>query len=334
MPKKVAHTISNITKNRKLRKICTYIFAFIGVIASVMFLISVFRNLTDQDSFAMPSVATKQIYDTEFVEAPNFARDSAPVYNQAQEIEPDATQPQTYKVYNANISVVVKDITEYKNLIQDYVISNRGYIVSENISSSYSVVPDFEEGIFLNSNQEANKVYKLYMVVRVPTKELNDFIKFLQENAVDTLNVQINGTDITEEYQDLQRELKLYETTYTRLQDIYNKASKPQDLLDIQAKMLNTQRRIDQIKGRIKAIEQRSKTAKVTINATTDKYSLSYVPHNIWDIKTTLKLAIRALMTTLAFVAKSIIWVLVFSPIIAVTVLAVRFAWKKLAKFI
>ena len=241
------------------------------------------------------------------VESPNFPAESA-----------TSTNSTKYKIYNAYVSTVVKDIHEYKNSLTEYVQKSGGYVVSEKIDVTTSTLPQYNQ---------TDHAYNMTLVVRVPAEKLQDFLDYVQKNAQDVVSMDVNGSDVTDQYEDLGRKLKLYEKTYARLQEIYNKATDTKDLLAIQSRMLSVQRDIDRIKGRMAAIEKQAKFSRVTIHATTDKYSLNYMPKNIWDLDVTLKLAVRGLMTVLANIAKAIIWLVVFSPLLAV--LYFGYKWVK-----
>ena len=236
---------------------------------------------------------------------------------------PGATDSK-YKIYNAYVNVYVTDITQFKDSVVDYVTTAGGYVVTERITTSTPTIPD------LRNMQNPDKVYKLYLTVRIPTQHLTELVNYITNMSKEVVSVSINGADITDQYRDLTRELRLLETTYARLEEIYQKATNPKDLLNIQRQMLQVQRDIDRIKGRLQAIEKQSKYARVTIVASTDKYALDYMPKNIWDISTTLKMAVRTLMYTLATISKALIWILVFSPLLVVTYFACRFVYRKI----
>ena len=246
----------------------------------------------------------------------------------------------TYKTYNAYLSVVVKDLKEYKQRILRYINDKNGYVVTERL---YVVKPqqppvrpiypwqkaDYSNPLQNTATLPKDKIYTLYIVARIPAEYVQDFVDYAQNNVVDVVDLSLNTADITEQYEDLQRQLNLLETTYNRLLEIYNKAQDPKDLLAIQQRLLDVQRQIDSIKGRMQAIEKESKYARVTIKASTEKLALEYVPQNAWDLQTTIKLAIRALMSTLAVIVKAIIWIVVFSPLWLGTFLIVWFVVKK-----
>ncbi len=236
-------------------------------------------------------------------------------------VQLDASTGGRYKIYNGYISTVVKDINKYSTDIKNYVRGVGGYIVNEYVQESKPSVIQYKA---------TDRVYSLSMVVRVPRVKLQDFMKYLKDNAQEVVSININGYDVTDEYEDLAKKLNLYETTYNKLEEIYNKATDPDDLLKIQNRLLQVQRDIDRIKGRIQAIEKQSKFARVSISATTDKYSLSYTPKNIWDIETTTKLAVRSLLTTFSNIVKLLIWVGVFTPLWLPVVLVVVWGIKKI----
>jgi hypothetical protein len=104
------------------------------------------------------------------------------------------------------------------------------------------------------------------------------------------------------------------------------------DLLSVQRELINLQSQIDSLKGQQKYFEQSAKLSKITIYLSTDELALPYAPDNSWRPAVVFKEAVRSLIYNLRSLANLIIWLVVYSPIIIVGLLAFFFLRHKLPK--
>jgi len=96
-----------------------------------------------------------------------------------------------------------------------------------------------------------------------------------------------------------------------------SKAYSVTDLMTVQRELINLQSQIDSLKGQQKYLEQSAKLTKITIYLSTDELSLPYAPTNEWRPTVIFKEAVRSLLTFLRGIAGFLIWLVVYSPIIA-----------------
>ncbi|UFT99742.1 DUF4349 domain-containing protein [Radiobacillus kanasensis] len=149
-------------------------------------------------------------------------------------------------IYTANLELEVKDYQTALSTIEDDVFSTGGYIVE---SSSYREEENLQGTI----------------TVRIPQEKFRDFLTTVEETGTKLVNKSVNGQDVTEEYVDLESRLASKQVVEKRLLQFMEKAEKTEDLLKISSDLAMVQEEIEQIKGRMKYLDNKSDLATVTI---------------------------------------------------------------------
>lgn len=213
-------------------------------------------------------------------------------------------------ITNSYISIQVKNVTQTIKDIQDKVSDLRGYVVNKNIQRP----EQGEDGT---------------MVVRVPTAVLDEMLTFVRQKGIKVVSENISGTDITDQYVDIQTRLERLEKTKRKFEDILDRAQSVDDILRVQNEILNIQGQIDSYKGQLKYMEGSSETSLITINLSTDELSLPYTPVKSWRPSLIFKEAVRSLLVTFQKIGTLAIWVVVFTPIIVPTYFIYRYIKNK-----
>lgn len=149
-------------------------------------------------------------------------------------------------IYNAHMSAEVADYSKARNQVEQLVQQFGGYIVQ---SSEYRT--EKERGGNL--------------ILRIPQGGFTSFIQKVEEISLSIPNRNIEGNDVTEEYVDLASRLKAKQTMESRLLDFMNKAEKVEDLLKISEDLGRVQQEIEQIKGRMRYLEENTAFSTVQL---------------------------------------------------------------------
>jgi hypothetical protein len=212
-------------------------------------------------------------------------------------------------VQTSNLSLVVKDVREASDKVIDYAKDNGGYMVSSSLS------------------QPKEAPYSL-IVLRVPSKNLKTTIEYFRSLSIKISSENLYGTDVTDQYTDLEARLAILNKTKNKFQEIMNQAIKVQDMLDVQRELINVQSQIDSIKGQQQYLEKTAEMAKITLNLSTDEFSLPYAPAEPFRPANIFKSAVRSLVGVLRGIVILLIWIGVFS-VIWIPVLLIRFFIKR-----
>ncbi|MFD0672022.1 DUF4349 domain-containing protein [Cohnella sp. GCM10027633] len=102
-------------------------------------------------------------------------------------------------------------------------------------------------------------------VVKVPSGGFSSFLDGLKEIKTVHLERNVQGNDVTEEYVDLDARLKAKTTVETRLLGFMDKATKTDDLVRFSNELARVQEEIEQIKGRIRYLDQNVAFSTVSV---------------------------------------------------------------------
>jgi hypothetical protein len=102
------------------------------------------------------------------------------------------------------------------------------------------------------------------IVIRVPAARLNGAIDEL-ETLGEITEKQVVGSDVTEEWTDLQMRLKSAETGIVRLRELLAKAGKVEDMLKIEAQLQRLTETVERIKGRLRYLDEAITYSTITV---------------------------------------------------------------------
>lgn len=221
-------------------------------------------------------------------------------------------------IYNANLSLQVKDYHQVEATIQSKATELGGYVVE---SSIYDSGTEYINGT---------------IIVKIPQDNFQSYIKEVEKNSIKVKEKSVSGNDVTEEFVDLESRLKAKEAVEKRLLTLMDQANKTEDLLKISNDLAIVQEEKEQILGRMKFLQNNVDYSTVTIqlqeelvkvDAIKDKESL-----NTWQkAKSQFVSTINGLIS---FLSGVVVFVIGLSPIIIpiVIVLIIWIIYRKKRK--
>ncbi|MFC5403047.1 DUF4349 domain-containing protein [Cohnella soli] len=93
-------------------------------------------------------------------------------------------------------------------------------------------------------------------VIKVPSDGFSSFLGQLQKIKNLDFQRQVEGSDVTEEYVDLESRLKAKQVVEARLLSFMDKATKTDDLVRFSNELAQVQEEIEQVKGRMRFLQQ------------------------------------------------------------------------------
>lgn len=212
-------------------------------------------------------------------------------------------------VTDTNLSLVVKQAGEAIEAIKRIATGAGGFMVDTYVSSP-------------QENASGN------ITIRVPSKNLDQVLAAIRAVGLRVTNEQVVGTDVTDQYEDLGARLAVLEQTKRKFEEIMERATQVQDILNVQREIISVQSQIDSLKGRQQYLAKTAELAKVTVYVSTDEYSLPYAPSEPWRPDVVFKLAVRSLVVHMRSLGSAIIWLVVYA-VVWVPVVGVVWWWKK-----
>ncbi len=207
-------------------------------------------------------------------------------------------------IRNADLNLVVVDPAETAERISQIAEELGGFVVSMNIFQT-----SFGEGVSANQGN---------ISIRVPADQLNEALESIKAEAVEIRMESISGQDVTQEYTDLQSQLKNLEAAEEELREIMGSLTKAEDVLRVYEQLVRVREQIEVIKGRIQYLEGSSRLSLINVQLTPD---IAARPLQIgrWQPEGTVKAAVEALLATLQFIVQALIWIVILIlPIVAI----------------
>lgn len=208
-------------------------------------------------------------------------------------------------IQDSSLSLVVKDVPQSIAEIETKVKEYGGYLVDSALN-----IPD--------TAASGN------IIVRVPEDKRSEAMVAFKNIAVKVVSESVHGTDVTDEFVDLESRLEILNQTKVKYQEILSRAVAVNDLLNVQRELINLQSQIDSLKGQQKYYQQSAKLSRIIVYLSTDELALPYAPTDEWRPMVIFKTAVRSMLTTLRSIGSLIIWVLVYSPLIILAYLGYR----------
>lgn len=228
---------------------------------------------------------------------PEMARDSYGI------VPPDYPEPAPVDstnrivIQDTTLSMVVRDVASAISDIAQIASNEGGFLVNSNLS--------MPEGA-------ANGM----ITIRVPVEKRDSVLEQIKRVGVNVVSENIDGRDVTDQYEDIEERLAVLNQTKAKFQEILDQATEVQDLLQVQRKLISLQTQIDNLKGRQEYLTQSAQLTRIIVYLSTDELSLPYTPDNAWRPQAVFKQAVRSLIVTFRFIGNVAIWGVVYSVIL------------------
>jgi len=248
---------------------------------------------------AVSSVGSSKFYSPSDSLSFQGAAPMANVSDMALEVAPTPSTQERRVVTNSNFSLLVKDVSDSIEKIKAKATMVSGYVIDINISRG-------------ESSESA------YLTLRIPNNSVDDVTKYLRSISAKVVSENITGTDITDQYVDVETRIAELLNVKSKLNQIMDKATTSDEMLRVFSQINNINTQIDSYKGQLKYMDASSSTSKLTIALSTDELSLPYAPAQPWRPEVIFKTAVRSLLGTLQSIGTVIIWAAVYLPLILV----------------
>ncbi len=162
-----------------------------------------------------------------------------------------ATSVDRLVIQNADLSIVVADPKARMDEISKMAKEMGGYVVSSNLSQSYT--------------PNGKPVPQASLVIRVPAEKLDETLEKIKKDAVEVRSETRSGQDVTAQYVDLQSRLTTYEDALAQLEKIMAEKTTPEEVLNVFNQMMYYREQIELIKGQMKYYEEASSLSAITL---------------------------------------------------------------------
>jgi hypothetical protein len=154
-------------------------------------------------------------------------------------------------IKNADVRLLVKDTDVAIDRTTQIIGDLGGYIISSRV---------------WYQDYYGNNLKYSTMTLGVPVDQFERALTRLRELAIRVLDENASGEDVTDQYVDLQSQLQNLEATRARIQEFLKDAKTVDEALRINQELANIESQIEQIKGRMNYLADRSSFSTITIN--------------------------------------------------------------------
>jgi hypothetical protein len=154
-------------------------------------------------------------------------------------------------VKNADVRLTVKDTDVAIDRATQIIGDAGGYIVSSRV---------WYQDYYGNNLKYAS------ITIGVPVDEFENVLSRLRGLALEVVDETASGSDVTDQYVDLQSQLTNLEATRARIQEFLKDAKTVDEALRINQELANIEGQIEQIKGQMNYLNDRSAYSTITVN--------------------------------------------------------------------
>ena len=194
-------------------------------------------------------------------------------------------------IRNASLTLVVPDTEAAMEEINDLVDELGGFIVEAN---KYQ----YQEGM------------RASVRLRVPAESLDAALDHIREMATEVRSENISGQDVTDEYVDRKSSLRHLEATEAKLLEFLEEAEDTEAALAVYDQLREVQAEIEQVKGRIKYLEESAAMATVSVEIIPDELAQP-IQVGGWRPQGTLRNSFESLVRALQFLVDALIVIVV-----------------------
>lgn len=241
-----------------------------------------------------------------------------PADRRAREVAVQAA-PLRMIIRTANVSVIVRETTNSVEKITAAAESVGGYVSDSKI---------WRDGELLRAT----------ISLRVPADKLTSTLAVIRSLAIRVQSESISTDEVTQEYIDLESQLRNLEATETELRELMKvmreRSKKASEVLQMHQQMMSIRSDIERIKGRMRYLSQQTALAQLGVELIPDAIAQPVVQPG-WQPLVVMKSAARSLVDALQGVANVLIWFAIYLlPILLLIGAGVTIAWKLLGRFI
>jgi hypothetical protein len=239
---------------------------------------------------------------------------------------------------------MVADTDDYAREASDYSVSNTQSklkkqgnvnILVDNLDTSYSsvyeIMQNYDGQLISSYESGEGNDRTVSLTIKIPSTDFENVYAELKDIDGEIVSASYSTQDVTMEYTDLESRLTNLESVETQLVKILNTAETVSDTLDVYSELTTIRSQIEVIKGQLKYMDNQVDYSYITVTLGLSESGMAIVD-DAWKPWGVFKSAFTALVEMGKTVVNTLIWVLVFSPIVALVVVIVVLLTKKKSK--
>lgn len=161
------------------------------------------------------------------------------------------------------------------------------------------------------------------VTIKVPADNFEEAMAAIKEFGLKVQSENSTAQDVTEQYIDLEAQLKNYQLEEQQYQDVLKKAQKVDDILQVHAQLARVRGDIERIQGQLKYLSRQVDMSSISVSLTAE--SEVTVLGIRWRPLYEMKLALRSMLESLTSFVDMVISLVIYLPVIILWVLLLGF---------
>jgi hypothetical protein len=208
-------------------------------------------------------------------------------------------------IREAKVTVSVERIDEAADALGDLAADHGGRVQSSRIEGESGTV-----------------------ALRVPAERLDAVVDAVKALGVRVLSAETTSEDVTEEYVDLDAQVRNLQAAEDQFQVFMERATTVEDVLRVQSELTDVRGDIERLQGRIQFLQRNAAEALVTVSVRPATSQAALVDGG-WSFMETAKAAVRGLTGTLQVLADIGTYVAIFAPLWLPAVGIALWLWRR-----
>ncbi len=230
-------------------------------------------------------------------------------------------------IKTGNLSLEVQNIENAKNNISEIVKRYKGFIQSSN----FSEVERYNHNDFRSENRISPPISKSgNFTLKIPSANFDKAFEELKLVALRVSNESVSRSDVTEQFADLETQLKNKKAEVDQFRKILERAIKIEDVLKTTQYLNSAQNQFERLQGRMNRLSNQITMSTIRVNIISEKefevFGITWSP--LSEFKNGFSNMVEDLKDfadgVIAFMFKLPIYILYF----AVFILSISTAWK------
>jgi hypothetical protein len=155
-------------------------------------------------------------------------------------------------IRNANLTIEVPSPADSQRNISSIAESHQGFVVTSEATQ--------------RATDDASKpAITVSLVVRVPAAQFNQTMEEIRAVGARIIQEKITGQDVTEEFMDLEAQIKNQKALEGQFLEIMKRAVKVEEALNVQTELANVRTTIEKLEGRRRFLENQTSLSTITV---------------------------------------------------------------------
>ena len=196
-------------------------------------------------------------------------------------------------------------------------------------------IAEMKDGFVVESQQSMSDIKAsnrdiVTMTVRVPAEKFSEALDEIRKTSSRVVSETVKGEDVTEEFIDIEAQLKAKKALEAQFMEIMKRASRVDEALEVQSELADIRGEIEKIEGRKRFLENKSSLSTIKITLRTAQVIASATHGFSGRFVEAFEAGMNVATSFILGVVTFVIAVLPFSVLVGLPlVLLFRYFWRK-----